>query len=978
MVINENKEDMKRMGLTGILLVLLVISDAAFSKIYAVNPAKMECQVQPRYKYHQDGSVGRVVLIRFADTELSGKVTVEFEYDGKTTDHDIYMEEPSNELSVLLPQGAGVKRSCQVQLRIMSSDNRWEDKVFVPKLRHWEIYIYPHSHVDIGYTNTHENVEIIHTRNLIYGLELAKKTKNYPEGARYLWNPEVIWPFDMYLKKATQEEGMILIEGVKDGYLHLDAGYVNLNTSIAGDEEMLEFFRPTLEYEKITGKEIETLVQVDIPGMSWGIVPVAAKLGIKYCFSFNNGYDRVGHSVDHGFKPFWWTDVEGKYKIMFFQAGSYTPGALAKGKNYWPLMAGQTDPEKLIKIVKTDNPRENFIDAYIDQQLPELENSGYYPYDIFAMSWAMADNTPIDADLPEAVRSWNEEYAYPKLRIASASEFMREFDERYGDDLPVRKGDFTEFWTDGAGTAAKQTATNRTSKERLVQAETLWTMLNTGQPAPRDKFNEAWRNIIMGSEHTWCYMAPHQEPIQSDIMRVKFNYFQQAENGSLELLESAVSMVKKDVSSTIAVFNNLSWPRNGIVKIPTDQAKGYNSVVTRDGEEIVSQRLSTGDLVFKASDVPAFGSKIYVLKKKKEKHGISMINGAVLDNGIVRLELNRESGDVSSFIYKGIEYVDQDGKCTLNSYRYLEADDAPDKAFKPENAKIAIKENGQLMATLVAEMEAEGSHKLTSEYTIYEGSENIDIINVVNKIETTDKEGVHFGFAFDIENPTVVNDIPWGMMEIEEDQLWGANRNWITLQRWLNVSNENRSITWCPLDAPVFQVGDITANILGGATKSEKWIKKLEPSGIIYSWALNNHWHTNFQLSQGGDITFRYSLQPHAEGYNYSASNRFATERYQPLVAVPVRKDFDSMQLLSLEGSDAVFTTVFKTCEDGKSAILRLRSMSNVDEKVELNWVKNTPSAVHLIDISDNSLLEELKDEVVVPANDFISLMIRW
>ncbi len=31
------------------------------------------------------------------------------------------------------------------------------------------------------------------------------------------------------------------------------------------------------------------------------------------------------------------------------------------------------------------------------------------------MTWCMADNTPVDADLPDAVKSWNEEYAYPHL-----------------------------------------------------------------------------------------------------------------------------------------------------------------------------------------------------------------------------------------------------------------------------------------------------------------------------------------------------------------------------------------------------------------------------------------------------------------------------------------------------------------------------------------------------------------------------------
>ncbi|RGZ02342.1 hypothetical protein DXA15_03055 [Parabacteroides sp. AM58-2XD] len=65
------------------------------------------------------------------------------------------------------------------------------------------------------------------------------------------------------------------------------------------------------------------------------------------------------------------------------------------------------------------------------------------------------------------------------------------------------KGDFTEYWTDGLGSQAAFTGRHREVKENLVQTETLWSMLKPDQPAPRAAFEEAWRNIILGTEHTW-------------------------------------------------------------------------------------------------------------------------------------------------------------------------------------------------------------------------------------------------------------------------------------------------------------------------------------------------------------------------------------------------------------------------------------------------------------------------------------------
>jgi hypothetical protein len=170
----------------------------------------------------------------------------------------------------------------------------------------------------------------------------------------------------------------------------------------------------------------------------------------------------------------------------------------------------------------------------------------------------------------------------------------------------------------------------------------------------------------------------------------------------------------------------------------------------------------------------------------------------------------------------------------------------------------------------------------------------------------------------------------------------------------------------------------MTANILGAATGSEKWIRQLEPSGTIYSWALNNHWHTNFQLSQEGRITFRYRIQPHFHGYDYAAANRFGMEQYQPLIAARVNDTFRAGQLLTINGSKAISSTVFKTSDDGKSAMLRLRSLSDQDESIRLKWTDRIPASVHILDIENDRPLEEILDEVTVPAEDFITLRVVW
>lgn len=937
--------------------------------------------VCPHYKQRADGKPGREILVSYnGGKELrNARLEVVTEFGNETVK---ITSASIDSMSVLLPPDVGVASDTDVKINLVFGKEKISRIVPVPAMRHWTVYIYPHSHVDIGYTNTHENVELIHKRNLEVGIQLAKETENYPEGARFVWNPEVTWPVERYMRSESPEKQKELIDAIKKGYIRIDAGYVSTNTSAAGDEELFELFRYGKKIEKLTGKKVETMVQIDIPGLSWGIVPTLAQLDIPYCLLMYNGGDRVGWAHDMNFRPFWWESPDGEKKVLFLQPGSYAPGAHAKGGKFWPLMAGQTDPDKLLKIVKTDNPRADFIDGYLYSQLPVLEKADYYPYDIFPMTWCMADNTPIDVDLPEAVRSWNEEFAFPRLIICGATDIMKVFDEKYGDKIPVMRGDYTEYWTDGLGSSARHTGMNRVTKERLIQTETLWSMLNPSKPFPRAEIEEAWRNVILGTEHTWAFMDPAKQPIQDDILKVKLGYFEDADRMSQELLETAFSGVTKPGSSTFAVFNTHSWEHGGVVVLSAGQSNKYNSVIDMaTGKEVVSQRLSSGELAFIAEGVPAMGYKKYSLQTKKTKHKGTFVKvDNILDNGIVKVTVDPETGDVVSMVYGGEEFVDQKALSALNSYRYLKGSDSSGKASKAVNNRITVKENGPLIATLSVESDAEGCNKLIREVSVIAGQPHVEFNNMVDKIATTNKEGIHFGFAFDIPEPTTKVDIPWGIMELEKDQIKAGNRNWIAFQRWLNIANEEKAVTWCSLDACMFENADLTANVLGGAYKSPQWIRTLTPSGTIYSWALNNHWHTNFPLSQEGEVRFRYRVLPHKNTYDAVTANRFGTEQIQQLLAVPVEDGFEFTTGISIKGDPSVVTSIVKTVDNGKVTVVRLRSVSETDQEVKIECNGRQPRSLVVCkkDEEKEGAVNITDNVIKVPAMGFVTLRADW
>ena len=884
---------------------------------------------------------------------------------------------------ILLPAHIGEKKESRVTVVVRQGKKSLKKLVTVPPLREWTVYIYPHSHVDIGYTNTQANVEILHKRNIDEGIRLAEATKNFPEGSRYRWNPEITWPLERYWQTASPEQKERVVTAIKDGSLCIDASYLNLNTSSCSGEELFQILRFSREMQNLTGIPMRTYQQMDIPGISWGLLPVMAQQGVRYIMMWPNGCRAGnGHIVDE--KPFWWVGPDGKSKILYFQPGSYgNSGSMSKGGTTGRPWFGQRDMDKVPAVIRTDSANVNFLNELVKRE--RTDN----PYNFYVVSWCLWDNCPLDADIPEAVKKWNDQYAYPHLVIAGGTEIMEMIEKNYGDKLPVVKGDFTEYWTDGLGTAAGLTAINRNAKERLVQAETLWTMLRPGKGAPRAEFDDAWRFIALGSEHTWCAENPTEPFFQEAIWKVKQSYFHTADERTQTLFEEALAPATDRSAGAlgpaegpsgggVTVINTQSWPHDGLVTLSKAESARGDRVTDSQGKDVMSQRLSTGNLLFMAKNVPALGSEHYqVMAGKSPLNDGCTLEGTTLNNKDLQVKIDPVSGNITQLLNKGTgkDFSDIKVNGGLNAFRWLSGDN--DNAIADSSIAISAVESGPLVVELRVTSKASGCRSVSRSVRLIQGAPWVEISDVVDKLPLPAKDGIHFGFGFDIPKGITRVDIPWGVMEVEKDQLPAGNRNWLTLQRWADISNEKEGITWCSLDAPLMESGSMTANQSGTWSGERKpWLKKLEPAPAIYSWVMNNHWFTNFPLTQDGPVTFRYRILPHG-AYNAAAANRFGLEQAQPLVALAAKNNAVSKPLLAIDGSPAVTVSILKSASSRNSVIIRLRSVSDKDETVRLSWPAGNPASVNLCE-TEEVPGPKIDNVLSVKANGMATLKVVW
>ena len=840
-------------------------------------------------------------------------------------------------------------------------------------VRKLTVYILPHSHTDIGYTEIQTDIEKKQVNNLVQGIEYARKTADYPEGARFVWNVEVLWAADLYLHRLDETQRAAFFDAVKKGQVALNGMYLNELTGLCRPEELVRLFRYATKLSEQAGVTIDSAMISDVPGYTWGTVPAMAQAGLKYFSVAPNYFDRIGTILrEWENKPFYWMGPDGQSKVLV-----WIP--------FWGYAMSHRYGKMSPQLV------EDFYDG--------LEKRGY-PYDIAHVRWSgHGDNAVPDPAICEFVKEWNATYAWPRFVISGTSEAFRALEQRYGKQLPRVRGDWTPYWEDGAGSSAIETAMNRNSSDRLAQAETLFAMRNP-KAYPASSFEEAWDNVLLYSEHTWgadCSISAPERKKTTEQWEIKQSYALQAAKQSRTLLDKAeaaaaptshgqpsATTLEQPAPAGVDVFNTLSWPRTELVLLAPALSAAGDRVLDDHGQSVPSQRLASGELAFLAKDLPPFAARRYTVasgESKVEEHATAQ--GAVLDNGRLRVRVDEKTGGIAELTARGLEgnFVDTSGGETLNDYLYLPGDDLADlKRNGP--ATIRVGEKGPLVASLIIESDAPGCKKLRRELRMVAGLDYVELINLVDKARLESKsyhakegkESVNFGFPFQVPNGDLLLDLPLGMMRPEDDQMPSACKNWFTVGRWADVSNKDRGITWVTLDAPLLQVGGITANLLNSQTNPDIWRKKVDRTQRIYCWAMNNHWGTNYRAYQEGPTLFRFLLRPHHRRDAAEAS-RFAIGFSQPLLPMRARGATSSSKSLCTVEPSSVLVSALKPSDDGRALILRLFGASTSQQKASLRWGSLGPKAVFLSDTSEKPGAP-VKGPIAVPASGLVTLRV--
>jgi alpha-mannosidase len=850
-----------------------------------------------------------------------------------------------------------VKDSCTFSVTISTSKGNQviakKDFTLLPVVRR-TIHLLHHSHVDIGYTHVQDEVKQIQWRNLESAIKLASESQNFPEGERFKWNSEVMWPIESYLREKELEKVKLLKEAISKGWIEPDAFFANELTELCTTEELVQL---TSDVRRITaecGIKPQAAMITDIPGWSWGIVPVLAKSGVKYLSLGTNPGHRIGGTIrEWGDRPFYWVSPSGEEKILCW----------IHEKGYSLFHTG----------LKYDELKFRLDEGRIFGYLNDLYENRY-PYEIITLRYNIgSDNGPTDPLLSRAVKEWNEKYVTPKIKIMTVSESFSEFEKRYGDQIPSFSGAYTGYWEDGAASSAYETSINRKAAANINTAGALMVMNNNKGFQP-DKIDDAWRNVLLFDEHTWGSwnsISEPENPFTLSQWAIKRSFAITAQNQSNALINSALSNnidKSTEAVSKIEILNTHSWNISDMITIPSGMNIAGTRVTDLYGNVIPSQKLTSGDVVFIAKDIPAFGSKIFSLSSEDDKNILFDKNVNQIENEDFLLKVDPITGSAETLLVKAgnIDLADKSKLPGLNSYYYV-AGRSPGNKYSVTASKYEVIDNGPVTSVLKVSSFAAGAKSITNYYRLVNGIYKINLTSVIDKEKVYTPEGVHLGFPFNVPGGVVRLDLAYGIYRPEEDQLVAACKNYFTPEKWVDISNQDYGLTLVTNDAPLIEIGDITTDATAFG-----WITTLKPSQTIYSYVMNNYWETNYKADQEGAVTFRYTIQPHGMFIPLNAE-KLSVQESEPLIAVPVNAGEKEMSSLLTINNENIIATSLIPLADGY--LLRLFNAGGKPASLDITF-RDSPAEFYFSDFDGNKT-GNFVTGTIIPAWGIRTLRVR-
>ncbi len=807
--------------------------------------------------------------------------------------------------------------------------------------RRWEVSFVQHSHTDIGYTRPQSEILAEQMRYMDYALDYCDQTDSLPEEARFRWTCESSWVTREYLRSRPSSQIARLKRRIEEGRIEVTGLYCNL-AEIADENILYDFLQPLRELTQ-KGIPVKTAMQNDVNGIAWCFPDYLQNTGVKYLVM---GINRTRSLLPFDLPTCFWWEAPSGARMLAFRADHYHQG------NMFGLVSETLKPEEVL------------------EHLADLQEKNY-PFDRIAIQFSgyWTDNAPPSTLACRRVQEWNARYDFPKLRLAVAGEFLEYVEKNHSSRLPVHRQAWLDWWTDGTGSASRETAEVRRTQNWKQTDEGLLAMtaMLGGELSPllEGKLEHISENAIFYDEHTFGADESISDPISENSHKQwlqKGAYAWEALKRITLVNEEALArfqpFLKKTDTPVIYVINSMGWTRSGNVELFIDNQilppdRKFRIFDPQEKCEIPTQRMRQRHegayWLLEVKDVPALGYKalrIESLDTREPAEETTAPGSNTLENRYYRLTLDPATGAISSLIDKewNRELVDSGSPWMLGQ---LIHETLPDRRkMTPSHTsvirvKIEKGTRGPVWESMKLAVDLPGFEKgkgetpkgIEVEFRLYRESKKLECLYSARKEMITDPEALYVAFPFSLPDSRIVFETIGGILE-QGQQLPGSSSDWNAAQNFVAVRGKTGQILIVGDQTPLWHFSDLNMGKFERYPKAGKtW---------LYSWVMNNYWFTNFRAYQEGGFRWSYQITSTSDSgntcatrYGWNERNPFLT---RTLPAGDKTTSLSAGETLSITGSPHILpVNVRPVFGKSDTVLLHLRELEGKAGEVRLD-----------------------------------------
>lgn len=836
--------------------------------------------------------------------------------------------------------------------------------------RRWEVHFIPVTHHDLGYTEAIEPLLDTYCGYYDRILDFCRETSAYSEEAQYRYTVEELWSLEEYLRRVPEEKKKELLHYIREGRIEISALYANVIDSLCDEEELIRLLYPAARMRETYGIPVDTASLVDMPGLSWGTIRALSKAGIRRLFAGFPKYfewaDTKNQKLDmkHSFwdekallphgRPcaFRWMAQDGGEVLTWYQAGY---GWFGNDK---------------IPCLETDS----FACVY--EHLPvflrELEEKGT-PYHVMRYIDHGSDNQAPQRYIADIVRTWNEQYAYPRLVVSTNRRFFDRLEAECG-DAPILAGELPHTdYTVLSLTAAGSSALNACNRLQARQTQCVSTAANQLAPAasPMEDFTDIYRDILLYDEH--CYgMSLPMGAAHAFSWSSKQHYMRRAAYAIEQRLKQSCQTLndalKLEPGKYVTVFQPSPRRQEQVLAIGGEELpERFILVDPDDGRELPLQteKVSAADLplpdgseryAFGVMDgrlagygrqhfvrlppFPFVGYKTYLVRETAE---CASVPGAqaqeigLLENEYYRIEVDPETGDILHFLDKaaGRDLTDPHADYGFGSLICRNMEDGRTDCRRRQ-VRVERRMKGPLAESLVIRGALTGCPETVQEIVLYKQSRDVDISYRLLKDAAPFQE-IFAAFPFSGQNPHFLYKGTSGILSAFAQQLPGSNTHQYTTQGWAQVQTDENRITIGSVEARVVEFGALRPTAVSQAHHGihpngfeKAFAAEAGPCAHVFWMLAYNNCQTNFSTTQNGEMLYRFRLASGESEFTLPPVVwAFEAEKENKGTIAPSGKLFSW-------NNEAVELLAFKLAEDENGVILRLSNEKNEPCEIQL------------------------------------------